>query len=118
MLRRYRPEQTERKYKKDGQYCKGCAQSGKRAVFCLRTPTGEKQKSQAKNQQQNFGKADKNQLLSEARANSLKAFLVSKGVDEARLIAAGFGSDKQLADNKTAAGRSKNRRVEMTVRNF
>ena len=66
----------------------------------------------------NTGKADKNQLLSEARANSVKAFLVSKGVDEARLIAAGFGSDKQLADNKTAAGRSKNRRVEMVVRNF
>ncbi len=66
----------------------------------------------------NTGKAEKNQLLSEARANSVKAYLVSKGVDEARLIAAGFGVDKPLADNKTAAGRAKNRRVEMVVRNF
>ena len=66
----------------------------------------------------NTGKANKNQLLSEARANSVKAFLIGKGVDEARLIAAGFGADKPLATNKTTAGRSKNRRVEMVVRNF
>ena len=66
----------------------------------------------------NKGKADKNQILSEARANSVKAYLVKKGVDETRLVAAGFGQDKPLADNKTAKGRAKNRRVEMEVRNY
>lgn len=66
----------------------------------------------------NTGKADKNQTLSEARANAVKAYLISKGVDENRLNATGYGQDKPLVDNKTAAGRSKNRRVEMAVRNY
>ena len=66
----------------------------------------------------NTGKADKNQLLSEARANAVKTYFVTKGVDESRLNATGFGSDKPIADNKTAKGRTQNRRVEMTVRNF
>ena len=66
----------------------------------------------------NTGKADKNQILSEARANAVKAYFVTKGVDESRLNATGFGPDKPIADNKTAKGRTQNRRVEMTVRNF
>ena len=66
----------------------------------------------------NTGKADKNQILSDARANSVKAYMVSKGVEETRLNATGYGQDKPIADNKKAAGRSKNRRVEMTVRNY
>ncbi len=66
----------------------------------------------------NTGKADKNQTLSESRAASVKAYLVSKGVDESRLTSTGYGQDKPVADNKTAAGRAKNRRVEMTVRNY
>lgn len=66
----------------------------------------------------NTGKADKNQTLSEARAASVKAYLVSKGVEESRLTSAGYGQDKPVADNKTAAGRAKNRRVEMNVRNY
>ena len=66
----------------------------------------------------NTGKADKNQTLSEARANAVKAYFVSKGVDESRLNATGYGPDKPIADNKKAAGRTKNRRVEMTVRNY
>ena len=66
----------------------------------------------------NTGKADKNQTLSEARAASVKAYLVSKGIDESRLTSTGYGQDKPVADNKTAAGRAKNRRVEMTVRNY
>jgi outer membrane protein OmpA-like peptidoglycan-associated protein len=66
----------------------------------------------------NTGKEDKNQTLSEARAASVKAYLVSKGVDESRLTSTGYGQDKPVADNKTAAGRAKNRRVEMTLRNY
>ncbi len=66
----------------------------------------------------NTGKADKNQTLSEARAASVKAYLVSKGIDESRLTSTGYGQDKPIADNKTAAGRAKNRRVEMSVRNY
>ncbi|HQY12973.1 MAG TPA: OmpA family protein, partial [Ferruginibacter sp.] len=61
---------------------------------------------------------DKNQTLSESRAASVKTYLVSKGVDESRLTSTGYGQDKPVADNKTAAGRAKNRRVEMTVRNY
>lgn len=64
------------------------------------------------------GTPEKNQVLSEARANSVKTYLVSKGIDEARLVATGYGIDKPIADNKTAAGRSKNRRVEMKLRNY
>ncbi|MGG9964437.1 OmpA family protein [Ferruginibacter sp. SUN106] len=64
------------------------------------------------------GKPDKNQTLSENRAAAVKAYLVSKGVDESKLFAAGHGQDVPVADNKTAAGRAKNRRVEMKARNY
>jgi outer membrane protein OmpA-like peptidoglycan-associated protein len=60
----------------------------------------------------------KNQTLSENRAKAVKDYLVSKGVAEAATSSAGYGETKPVADNKTAAGRAKNRRVELTVRNF
>jgi outer membrane protein OmpA-like peptidoglycan-associated protein len=63
----------------------------------------------------NVGKSAFNQTLSENRANSVKEYLVRKGVDENRLNAQGFGMDRPVADNKTAAGRSKNRRVELKL---
>ncbi|MDO9376016.1 MAG: OmpA family protein [Ferruginibacter sp.] len=66
----------------------------------------------------NVGTAVKNQQLSEARANSVKAFLKSKGVDESRIVATGFGFDNPVADNKTAAGRAKNRRIEIKLKNY
>jgi len=66
----------------------------------------------------NTGKPDKNQTLSEARANAVKQYLVSKGVADSRATTAGYGDTKPIADNKTAAGRAKNRRTEMTVRNY
>lgn len=66
----------------------------------------------------NQGNADKNKALSEARANAVQDYLVKKGIEAGRLSAAGFGDENPVADNKTAAGRAKNRRVEMKVRNY
>jgi outer membrane protein OmpA-like peptidoglycan-associated protein len=56
-----------------------------------------------------------NMKLSESRAAAVKAYLVKKGVDESRLTSAGYGETQPVADNKTAAGRQKNRRVEMKL---
>jgi outer membrane protein OmpA-like peptidoglycan-associated protein len=63
----------------------------------------------------NVGTADYNMDLSLRRAEAVKAYLVDKGVVAARLETNGYGLTKPIADNKTAAGRQKNRRVEMSV---
>jgi outer membrane protein OmpA-like peptidoglycan-associated protein len=63
----------------------------------------------------NVGKPEKNQVLSENRANSVKNYLTGKGVDASRLIATGHGASNPIANNKTAANRQKNRRVEMKL---
>jgi OmpA-OmpF porin, OOP family len=63
----------------------------------------------------NTGKAATNTALSEKRANSVKSYLVGKKVAADRLATAGFGSDQPVADNATAAGRAKNRRVTFKV---
>jgi OmpA-OmpF porin, OOP family len=66
----------------------------------------------------NKGNADKNRELSEARATAVNDYLVKKGIDASRLSATGYGDENPLADNQTAAGRKKNNRVEMRVRNY
>lgn len=66
----------------------------------------------------NTGNADKNQVLSEKRAGAVKAYLIGNGIDESKITATGHGIDNPVADNKTAAGRAKNRRVEMKLRNY
>ena len=63
----------------------------------------------------NTGKSDKNQLLSEKRAASVKAYLVKKNVAEQRLTTVGFGQDQPIGDNATVPGRAQNRRVEFKV---
>ena len=61
------------------------------------------------------GKADKNIKLSQDRAASVRNYLIKKGVAAERLTAVGFGPTQPVADNKTAAGREANRRVEFTI---
>lgn len=56
-----------------------------------------------------------NQDLSQRRADAVKDYLVSKGVDAGRLTAKGYGESKPVADNGTAAGRAENRRTELTI---
>jgi outer membrane protein OmpA-like peptidoglycan-associated protein len=63
----------------------------------------------------NSGTDKANDELSQKRADAAKAYLVSKGIDTDRLSTAGFGSQQPIADNKTAAGKAKNRRVEIKV---
>jgi len=59
----------------------------------------------------NTGKDDLNQALSEKRAQSIKQEIVNRGVDASRMETIGYGASKPVADNKTAAGRTQNRRV-------
>ena len=61
------------------------------------------------------GKDDYNQKLSDSRAASVLNYLVSKGVDASRMKSKGYGETTPIADNKTAAGRTKNRRVELML---
>ncbi len=56
-----------------------------------------------------------NQKLSIRRAESVKAYLQSKGIEANRIYTEGKGESQPVADNKTAAGRAKNRRVEIEV---
>ena len=64
------------------------------------------------------GSDESNHTLSHNRAKAVKDYLISKGVAETRINSTGYGETKPIADNKTAAGRAKNRRSEMTIRNF
>lgn len=56
-----------------------------------------------------------NQPLSINRANSVRDYLVLKGVDSSKISAVGLGSSKPITDNKTAENRANNRRVEIII---
>jgi outer membrane protein OmpA-like peptidoglycan-associated protein len=61
------------------------------------------------------GSATSNLKLSQDRANSVRDYLISKGIDASRITAKGYGITKPIADNKKAAGRAENRRTEVTI---
>jgi outer membrane protein OmpA-like peptidoglycan-associated protein len=60
----------------------------------------------------NVGNAKKNLQLSQSRAEAIKAWLVKKGISSNRITAKGYGDKNPIGDNKTADGRTKNRRIE------
>ena len=61
------------------------------------------------------GRDETNLSLSQRRSASVLQYLVEHGVSNERLSSEGFGEARPIADNKTAAGRSQNRRVEFVV---
>lgn len=63
----------------------------------------------------NRGLAERNLMWSERRAQAVANYFISKGIDAGRITAKGFGDTQPIGDNKTEAGRTKNRRVEMKV---
>jgi outer membrane protein OmpA-like peptidoglycan-associated protein len=63
----------------------------------------------------NTGEESHNQQLSADRANSIRDWLIRKGISAYRLIAKGYGSTQPVADNSTEARRQLNRRTEARV---
>jgi len=62
-----------------------------------------------------IGSDDYNQKLSEDRANSVREYLLSQGVPGTTVTAVGYGKSQPIASNDSAAGRQRNRRVDMVV---
>ena len=63
----------------------------------------------------NNGTPESNKTLSQDRANAVKRYLSAGGVSEVRMTAIGYGQELPLADNKTEAGKTKNRRVDFKL---
>jgi outer membrane protein OmpA-like peptidoglycan-associated protein len=61
------------------------------------------------------GSADKNLVLSQQRADSVRMHLISQGLPAEKITARGLGSSRPVAENSTAEGRANNRRVEIVV---
>jgi outer membrane protein OmpA-like peptidoglycan-associated protein/tetratricopeptide (TPR) repeat protein len=63
----------------------------------------------------NIGKPADNLILSQNRAKAVVSYLTSKGIEAKRLSFKGWGDEQPIADNKTEAGRARNRRTELKV---
>jgi outer membrane protein OmpA-like peptidoglycan-associated protein len=61
------------------------------------------------------GDAEHNKKLSQDRADSVKTYLVSKGIDDKRIQTRGAGSSEPVADEKQPDGKEKNRRIEFKI---
>ena len=61
------------------------------------------------------GSDDSNMKLSQARADAVRKYLISKGVDASRIVAVGYGETQPVDDNSTEEGRKKNRRTEVRI---
>jgi outer membrane protein OmpA-like peptidoglycan-associated protein len=64
------------------------------------------------------GSAEKNQVLSQQRAEAVRSQLMSQGIPSEKIRAQGIGSSRPVADNSSAEGRANNRRVEIIVEPF
>ena len=64
-----------------------------------------------------YGEKSYNEMISEMRANMVKAYLVNKGVDSNNIQTFGYGAQQFIASNKTLEGRRMNRRVEIELSN-
>ena len=65
----------------------------------------------------NVGSASSNLILSKNRAESVRKYLIEKGIDPKRISSKGFGETKPIESNDTEEGRQKNRRTELIVKN-
>ena len=63
----------------------------------------------------NYGKHDVNMRLSHDRANSVRNYLIKKGIAKDRITAKGYGDTKPVASNKTEESRKQNRRTEVNI---
>ncbi len=63
----------------------------------------------------NKGNAESNMILSQKRADAVKAYLESRGISADRMTATGHGQEEPVSDNETAEGRQENRRVELKL---
>jgi outer membrane protein OmpA-like peptidoglycan-associated protein len=63
------------------------------------------------------GSDDMNQSLSQRRADSVRSYLMQKGIQSGRLTASGMGESQPVADNESVGGREQNRRVEIIIEN-
>jgi outer membrane protein OmpA-like peptidoglycan-associated protein len=78
--------------------------------FLNRYPTG---KLSLEGHTDNVGTPERNLMLSQARAEAIKVYFITKGINADRLTAKGFGLTVPKETNETVEGRAKNRRVEM-----
>lgn len=62
-----------------------------------------------------MGRSSTNLRLSEARADTVKDYLIKNGIDSSRLTAKGYGESRPIATNATKSGRSQNRRIEVNL---
>jgi len=66
----------------------------------------------------NVGSHQANQILSYNRANTVAAYLASRGIERQKIRTQGMGETRPIASNDTAQGRAQNRRVEITIKGF